>query len=73
MAFTVLLVPEVRRTVENELSKGERGAYDAAVDALRGEGLLRRSRCSSNPDVRFGGVRVEQRGYGFAETELGER
>ena len=38
MAFTVLRVPEVRRTVENELSKRERRAYDAAVDALRGEG-----------------------------------
>jgi hypothetical protein len=38
MAFTVLRVPEVRRTVENELCKRERRAYDAAVDALRGEG-----------------------------------
>lgn len=38
MAFTVLRVPEVRRTVENELTKRERRAYDAAVDALRGEG-----------------------------------
>ena len=38
MTFTVLRVPEVRRTVENELTKRERRAYDAAVDALRGEG-----------------------------------
>jgi len=38
MAFTVLRVPEVRRTVEKELTKRERRAYDAAVEALRGEG-----------------------------------
>ena len=38
MAFTVLRVPEVRLTVENEMTKRERRAYDAAVEAL--EGLL---------------------------------
>jgi plasmid stabilization system protein ParE len=36
MAFTVLRVPEARRTVENELTKRKRRAYDAAVEA-RGE------------------------------------
>ncbi len=38
MAFTVVRAPEVRRTVENELTKRERRACDAAVEALRGEG-----------------------------------
>jgi hypothetical protein len=38
MEFTVLRVPEVWRTVENELTKRERRAYDAAVEAVRGEG-----------------------------------
>ena len=38
MAFTVLRVPEVRLTVENEMTKRERRAYYAAVEALRGEG-----------------------------------
>jgi hypothetical protein len=38
MAFTVLRVPSVRHTVENELTKRERRAYDAARDALKGQG-----------------------------------
>jgi hypothetical protein len=36
--FTVLRVPAVTRTVEHELTKRERRAYDAAVEALQGEG-----------------------------------
>lgn len=38
MPFTVLRLPSVRRTVENELTKRGRRAYDAAVEALKGEG-----------------------------------
>src|SRR5271165_683073 len=52
MAFTVLRVAEVRRTVENELTKRERRAYDAAVEALRGEGC------------RAGGKRLAAEGSG---------
>lgn len=37
MAYTVLLVPSVRRAAD-ELTKAERRQYDAAVDALKGEG-----------------------------------
>jgi hypothetical protein len=36
--FSVLRLPDVRQTVEQELSKRERRAYEAAVEALRGEG-----------------------------------
>lgn len=38
MPFAVLRVRDVRRTVEHKLTKRERRAYDAAVEALRGEG-----------------------------------
>lgn len=38
MPYTVLRLPSVRRTVAEELTKRERRAYDAAVDALKGEG-----------------------------------
>ena len=38
MPYTVLRVPSVRRTVDEEMSGRERRAYDAAVVALKGEG-----------------------------------
>jgi hypothetical protein len=38
VSFTVLRVPSVTRVVEHDMTKRERRAYDAAVDALRGEG-----------------------------------
>lgn len=38
MPFTVLRVPSVRRVVDNDMTKRERRAYDAAVNALKGEG-----------------------------------
>jgi hypothetical protein len=41
VSFTVLRVPSVTRVVEHDMTKRERRAYDAAVDALRGEGCWR--------------------------------
>ncbi len=38
MSFTVVRLPSVTRVVERELSQRERRAYDAAVEALKGEG-----------------------------------
>lgn len=38
MPFVVLRVATVARAVERELTKRQRRAYDAAVQALRGEG-----------------------------------
>ena len=52
MAFVILRVAEVQRTVENELTERERRAYDAAVEALRGEGC------------RAGGKRLAAAGSG---------
>lgn len=40
MAFEVLRTPQVRRAVEQQMSRTERASYDAARDELRGRGCL---------------------------------
>jgi hypothetical protein len=87
MAFTVLRVSEVRRTVENELTKRERRTYDAAVEALRGEGCRAGGKrlaaadsgitqCASARFTARGGIRTAHvsadRIPGFTHLLLGE-
>lgn len=40
MAFEVLRTPQVRRAVEQQMSRAERAGYEAARDELRGRGCL---------------------------------
>lgn len=40
MAFEVLRTPQVRRAVEQQMSRPERASYEAARDELRGRGCL---------------------------------
>jgi hypothetical protein len=40
MAFEVLRTPQVRRAVEQQMSRAEQAGYEAARDELRGRGCL---------------------------------